>query len=147
MRTISKTTELSIAGAPRTFRLTKLDAFSGAKVMRLVLRYLPAGQGTPDRAAEVSQSSGAEELFDLIFAAVTDDELHFLMRAALEHTEVLLDAGYQPVMQQGEWSWDEISHDTAACMKLTWESLIWTLDDFFAGSGPASQPAPHPTSP
>ena len=142
MRTISKTIDIPIDGTPRTFRLTKLDAFSGAKVMRLVLRYLPTGQGTPP-----AESSGAEELFDLIFSAVTDQELHFLMRACLENTEVLLDAGYQPVMQQGEWSWDEISHDTAACMKLTWESLLWTLHDFFSESGPASQTAPPPSSP
>ena len=138
MREITTTLTLPVDGASRTFRFTKLDAFSGASLLRTVLRVLPSG--TPEEPAD-------GDLFTLLFSGLSEAELRSLMTACLQHTEVLLEAGWQPVMQQGEWSWDDLAHDAPVCLKLTWESLLWTLRDFFAESGPASRSAPEPSSP
>ena len=45
------------------------------------------------------------------------------MRDCLNHTEVLLDAGYHPVMMGPEWGYPELEHDAAACLKLTLEGM------------------------
>ena len=44
MREISKTISVPVNGKPMDFRLTKLDAFSGAELLRM-LAGMPAGGG------------------------------------------------------------------------------------------------------
>ena len=56
-------------------------------------------------------------------------------------TDVPLDAGWQPILQQGEWSWPELEYDTASALKLTLESVLWSLDSFFIGVGSNFRPA------
>ena len=123
MHEIFKNVSLSVDGKLMDFRLTKLDAFSGASLLRLL-------------------SSGAEET-DLrsLFSALPDKDLHALMRTCLEHTEVLLPAGWCPVMTRGEWSYPELSHDPLSCLKLTLEEVLWTLDGFFGEGGSAFRAA------
>ena len=102
--------------APYDFRLTKLDAFSGASLLRLL-----------------TNSEGRD--LQSLFSALPDKDLHALMRTCLEHAEVLLPAGYCPVMTRGEWSYPKISHDLVLCLKLTLEAVLWTLDGFFGEGG------------
>ncbi len=135
MREIHKTVRLTLDGKPQTFRLCKLDAFSGAQLLQTVKRYLPEIESDPKRSRKIA------DLIDPIFLALSPMELQRLMTSCLSHTEVLLDAGYQPVMQMGEWSWPELEHDPAACLKLTLESVLWSLDSFFTGIGSSSRPA------
>ena len=121
MREIQKTLRLQAGDTGQDFRLTKLDAFSGAFLLRLLAR-LPE---TPEAAS--------------VLAALPEEELRRLMTACLEHCEVLLPAGWMPVMTRGEWTWPDIAHDAAACLKLTLEEVLWTLEGFFSGGGSASR--------
>ena len=132
MREITKTLTLTAAGKPMEFRLTKLDAFSGAGLLRLIA-------GLPEGSADLLH----------FFLALPDDALRALMTTCLQHCEVLLPAGWNPVMTRGEWSWQEAEHDTALCLKLTLEESLWTLQGFFGdgGSTPPQPPAPRPSSP
>ena len=56
-----------------------------------------------------------------------------------------LDAGWQPVMEMGDWSWSELEHDPVNSLKLTLQVILWTLDGFFGESGPNS-PDDRPAS-
>ena len=124
MKQITKTITLPIDGTPRTFRLKKLDAFSGASLLRLLSAHLQ--EPDPDLLS--------------LFSAVPDDTLRSLMATCLSHAEVRLDAGWQPVMEMGEWSWSDLEYDPVNALKLTLQVILWTLDGFFAESGPASPP-------
>ena len=62
------------------------------------------------------------------------------MITCLQHCEVLLPAGWMPVMTRGEWSYPELEHDTAVCLKLCIEEVLWTLEGFFGGGGSTSLP-------
>ena len=62
-----------------------------------------------------------------------------LMTVCLEHCEVLLPAGWNPVMTRGEWSYVELEHDVAICLKLTIEEVLWTLEGFFGGGASDSK--------
>ena len=131
MREIYKRLTLPIDGKPYEFRLRKLDAFSGAQLLQLFRKYLPA-------------QTGGQKIADLIgpiFLALTAQELRELMTMCLSSTDVLLDAGWQPILQQGEWSWPELEYDTAGTVKITLESVLWSLDSFFIGVGSSSRPA------
>ena len=78
MRQINKDITLSIDGNPYTFRLTKLDAFSGVTLLRLLMR--------------LEQHSDHPTLLDLV-SSLSEEELRSLMTAVLNHVSVILPAG------------------------------------------------------
>ena len=126
MRDIVKNIKLPIDGMEMDFRLTKLDAFSGVSLLRHLMKLPEKGSTAP--------------LSDLLLSLPSDD-LRSLMTSCLNHAEVLLPAGYQPVMQGSSWSWPELEHDAASCLKLVIEEIAWTLSGFFAGGGSPSKAA------
>ena len=115
MRDISKILSVLVDGKSMDFRLTKMDAFSGVFLLRLMAR-MPEGGTAAD-----------------LLPALPEEDLRSLMASCLQHTEVLLPAGWMPVMTRGEWSFPELEHDTAVCLKLVIEEAVWTLEGFFAG--------------
>ena len=75
MRKISKDLSIPVDGKPLDFRLTKLDAFSGVSLLRMI-------SGLPENASVM-------ELFSLL----PDMDLRSLMTTCLQHAEVLFPAG------------------------------------------------------
>ena len=122
MREITKTLSIQLNGKPMDFRLTKLDAFSGVTLLRLMTR-LPEGGTASD-----------------LLSALSDADLRSLMTTCLQHIEVLLPAGWYPVMTQGEWGYPELQYEPGICLKLTIEEVVWTLEGFFGEEGSASLP-------
>ena len=125
MREIMKILPATVDGKSQDFRLTKLDAFSGASLLRML-------SGMP-------QSRGGESVMSFI-THLSESDLRSLMITCLQHCEVLLPAGWMPVMTRGEWTYPELEHDTAVCLKLTIEEVLWTLEGFFGGGASGSLP-------
>ena len=123
MRAIIKTISIPADGKPLDFRLTKLDAFSGVFLLRLMTRL-------PEKGASV----------EALLSGLSDGEIRSLMTTCLQHTEVFLPAGWNPVMTRGEWTYPELEHDTAVCLRLTIEEALWTLEGFFGGGASDSHP-------
>ena len=132
MRQISKDIEIIIDGSPVGFRLSKLDAFSGVTLLRLLMR--------------LENQNTAPTMLDLI-ASLSEDELRTVMTAVLNHAEVLLPAGPNPVMTGPEWGYPELEHDTPSCMKLLLEGIAWSLSGFFGGGRSKQEAAPADTAP
>ena len=143
MRDIVKNIQLPIDGKPVDFRLTKLDAFSGAALMQL----LAARSSAPKEPEGDRKALGNDSFVMEVFTSLSSVNLRSLMTACLNHVEVLLPAGYQPVMQGSSWSWPELEHDAATCLKLTLEEALWTLSGFFGEGGSTSRPAEPTSSP
>ena len=101
MREITKTISIHVDGKSADFRLTKLDAFSGVALLRML-------SGMP-------KDPGGETVLDFI-TGLSEADLRSLMTTCLQHTEVLLPAGWMPVMTRGEWTVSELEHDTAGCL-------------------------------
>lgn len=74
MRQITKDIEMTIDGSPQGFRLTKLDAFSGVMLLRLLMR--------------VEEKIPRPTMLDLV-ASLSEAELRSVMTAALNHVSVL----------------------------------------------------------
>ena len=151
MRTITKDIQINIDGSPVGFRLTKLDAFSGVMLLRLLMRLEDREQGDgPSRSTDVELKDrprrSAPTLLDLI-SSLSEDELRSVMTAVLNHTEVLLPAGPNPVMTGPEWGYPELEHDTPSCMKLLLEGIAWSLSGFVGGGQSRAETAPADTSP
>ena len=125
MREIEKTISIPVEGKPMNFRLTKLDAFSGASLLRML--------------SGMRKYPGDDSVLGFI-TSLSEPDLRSLMITCLQHCEVLLPAGWMPVMTRGEWTYPELEHDTAGCLKLTIEEVLWTLEGFFGGGGSTSLP-------
>ena len=125
MREITKTIPISVDGKSLDFRLTKLDAFSGASLLRML--------------SNMPQVSSGDSVMGFI-THLSESDLRSLMTTCLQHGEVLLPAGWMPVMTRGEWTCPELEHDTAVCLKLTIEEVLWTLEGFFGGGASGSLP-------
>ena len=78
MRDIIKNIQLPIDGKQMDFRLTKLDAFSGAELLRLL--------------AKMPEASGSGELLADMFVSMAPEDLRSVMVSCLNHVEVLLPA-------------------------------------------------------
>ena len=124
MREITKNLTIPVDGKKLDFRLTKLDAFSGASLLRMLSKM-------PEDSLSTIHSA---------LSTFSDSDLRNLMTVCLEHCEVLLPAGWNPVMTRDEWSYSELEHDVATCMKLTIEEVLWTLEGFFGGGASGSLP-------
>ena len=131
MRVITKDIQITIDGSPAGFRLTKLDAFSGVTLLRLLMR--------------LEERKQNPTLLDLI-ASLSEDELRSVMTSVFNHTEVMLPAGPHPVMTGPEWGYPEIEHDTPACMRLLLEGISWSLSGFFGGGRSRAETAPAATA-
>ena len=166
MRQITKDIQITLDGQPMGFCLTKLDAFSGVTLLRLLMRL----EGEPPRAAgggnavggevnrskrapqrgvaptEVAERKPSPTMLDLI-ASLSEEELRSVMTSVLNHTAVLLPAGPHPVMTGPEWGYPELEHDTPACMKLLLEGIAWSLSGFFGGGRSGPEAAPAATAP
>ena len=132
MRTVVKDIQINIDGIEKSFRLTKLDAFSGIMLLRLMMR--------------LEENQKGITMLDLI-ASLSEEELRSVMTAVLNHTAVLLPAGPQPVMTGPEWGYPELEHDTPSCMKLLMEGIAWSLSGFFGEGGLREKTGTADTSP
>ena len=132
MREITKIISIPVDGKSMDFRLTKLDAFSGVSLLRLLMR--------------LEDREGEHTLLDLV-ASLSEEELRSVMTSVLNHVSVLLPAGPHPVMTGSEWGYPELEHDAASCMKLLLEGIAWSLSGFFGGGQPGSGSGPAPMSP
>ena len=125
MREITKTISSHVDGKSADFQLTKLDAFSGTTLLRML--------------SGMRKDPGDDSVLGFI-TSLSEPDLRSLMTTCLQHCEVLLPAGWMPVMTRGEWTVSELEHDTAVCLKLTIEEVLWTLEGFFGGGGSTSLP-------
>ncbi len=119
MRQITKTLSLPLGEETRTFRVTKLDAFSGVRVLKLLA------------------ASDQDDLQALLFS-LPDPDLRLLMETCLAHAEISLPAGWIRVWNEGCWGLPELERETLLCFRLTQEVLAWTLSDFFPAGGQTS---------
>ena len=127
MREIYKEISLKVRETERKFRMKKLDAFSGVKVLKMI------------------SVSNAGTLQEMIFS-LTEWEMESLMKVCLKHCEVMLPAGWITVYGDGCWGMPELEYETVTCLKLTLEVMAWSLEGFFPGSGRTSPQGEDPSS-
>ncbi len=84
MRQITKDIQITNDGNPVSFRLTKLDAFSGVQLLRLLMR--------------LESENPSPTILDLV-SSFSGDELRSVMTAVLNHVSPI------PVDNQSRWHW------------------------------------------
>ena len=150
-RNTEKTIELTLADHPQAFRLRKMDAFSGACLLKFALeKLLPSltehsGTNADYANAPVSDSAGSSAQtfsFTDLLRALSEPDLLSLMTRCLSHVDILLPAGPHPVYQNETFGLPELETDTLTCLNLCWEEMLFNLEGFFGESGSLSAATP-----
>ena len=135
MRTTEKTITLPFDGHDQSFRLCKMDAFSGACLLKFATeKLLPRMSENEDQTRSFA--------FSDILSALSEPDLISLMTRCLSCVDILLPAGPHPVYKDNTFGLPEIETDTELCLHLCWEELLFHLEDFFGGSGSLSAATP-----
>ena len=119
MRKVTKTISLPVGEETMEFRLTKLNAFAGVRLLKLL------------------SHAGTEDLREALFS-LPQAELDSLMETCLASVSALLPAGPIRILEDGNWGIPDLEYDGWTCLKLTMETINWTLEGFFPESGSAS---------
>lgn len=120
MRNVFKNIELNVEGENHSFRISKWDVMSSICLFRAVRQVAPADESIP-----------LTKLYEVAFEEMPEYQLKPLLVKALNHVEMLLPAGYQPVMTGEDFGIEALEYDAKTCLKLAIQSWVWTLQDFF----------------
>ncbi len=130
MKENTKMISLNMGENIKAIRIRKMDAFSGAGLLRLL-------------SAQTEETS-SRTLSELLFA-LPEEEMERVMRTCLRQAEVSLPAGNVRIWSEEGWGIPELEYDTVACLKLTLEVMAFTLSGFFPESGSPSGPGAETT--
>lgn len=144
MRDIVKNIEIELDGETKTFRLTKMNAFDGAYLMKFVTeKAMPLLQEAIDfTSGQTNDAINLKMIADLLpklLASLSAEELKNMMILCLQTVDVPLPAGYQKVVdKRGNFGIEDLENDTATCLRLVYEVIVYNTSGFFAGSGLSS---------
>ncbi|WP_297428642.1 phage tail assembly chaperone [Clostridium sp.] len=121
----------------RKFRLNKMDARTGSYMLFKLMKILTpifknvSEESIKDKSIEdLNLTELAESLFDL-----KKEEFEFIQDSALKVVDEIYPAGPERVFkEEGNWGSADIQFDIGLAMNLTIQSLVFNMQDFFAGS-------------
>ena len=115
MRSLTKPLTLSIDGAETRFRLSLMDAFSGACLLKLITAKCLPHFASLDFSDPETLGPEVIRILPSFLSSLSETELRDLMQKCLNHVEQELPAGFQPVMVRSSFGIRELEHDTVAC--------------------------------
>lgn len=122
----------------KSYSIQKFDAFTGIKLIRLILAKL-----SPVIPMLTKEEADEQDYMALVFQildCVSDEDLSNLVSKCLQVCYENLPAGQQPVMDsQGHYGVPDVEHDMVLVVKLCIEALKWGAADFFDGSFQGSE--------
>lgn len=142
MREIMKTVEFELEGENKSFRLTKMNAFDGAYLMKIVTeKAMPLLQEAvaSTRKGESTDLKLITDMLPRLLSSMSAEELKKLMILCLQTVDISLPAGYQKVVDsRGNFGIADLEYNTAACLRLMYEVVIFNCSGFFEESGLSS---------
>ena len=134
MRQLTKPITLPVDGTPTDFRLSLMDAFSGASLLKLLTEKCLPHFATLDFTDPEALGPAIAKALPTVLSSLYESELRSLMTSCLNHVEQSLPAGFQPVMIRSSFGIRELEHDTVTCLRLCWEEILFNLERFFPAS-------------
>ena len=151
--TIKKVTR-TVEGEEMTFQIRKMNALSGSVLLKFVAeKLLPLFSGLQDLfAGEVKENATPEEVEEIAkkrtesvmtiipqaLASISEEELIAFEERCLNTVDVLMPAGWQPVMSGKNFGIEEIENDPIAVLLLCYDVMEFNLGGFFGGKGLSS---------
>lgn len=136
MRVNSKIITLRTPEGEQRFRLRKMDAMTGACLLKFMVEKVspvltPLLAGAEDSAIPAA----VEKALPTVLQDLSDEDLRRVMLRCLRHVDMELPAGFHPVYLREGFGIPELEDDTVTCLRLTYHEILWCMAGFFAASG------------
>lgn len=148
MRDITKEVVLTLEGDKEmTFVITKMDAFSGASLMKFVTEKLLPAIGEVQDALVIKEGENLDNESELVkervqsvmpmiskfLESISDEELVRLEKSCLKTVKCKMPAGYQPVLIGDSFGIPELEYDPINVLLLCYYVIEYNAQGFFAG--------------
>ena len=148
MRDITKEVVLTLEDDKEmTFVITKMDAFSGASLMKFVTEKLLPAIGEVQDALVIKEGESGQDEQELVkqrvqnimpmlskfLESISDEELIKLEKMCLKTVKCKLPAGYQPVLMGDSFGIPELQYDVANVLVLCYYVIEYNTQGFFGG--------------
>lgn len=132
-----------------TYRIRKMDAFSGAGLLKLLMeKFMPLMQRLQDTAdktddkpvseeeANAKTMSMLSEVVTPMLESISEDELKSLMVKCLRYADKKLKSGWVTVLDKSHnFAVDGVEYDIILCLQLVLQVIFFNCSGFFGGSG------------
>ena len=108
-----------------------MDAFSGACLLKLITEKCLPHFASLDFSDPETLGLEIIRVLPSFLSSLSENELWDIMQKCLHYVEQALPAGFQPVMVHSSFGIRELEHDTAICLKLCREEILFNLEGFF----------------
>ena len=148
MRDITKEVTLTLEGDKEmTFVITKMDAFSGASLMKFVTEKLLPAVGEVQDALVIKEGENTDNEDELVkqrvqnimpmiskfLGSISDEELIKLEKTCLRTVKCKMPAGYQQVLIGDSFGIQELEYDIANTLLLCYYVIEYNTQGFFGG--------------
>lgn len=158
MRETTKEVKHEVDGKEMTFQIRKMDALKGAYLVKFATeKLIPIFskltnifqtpdkdlQGKPINDAEQQKliEKRTEEVMKMLpeaLTALSEEELTDLISRCLQTVDLLLPAGWQPVMIGKSFGVSELEYDIMTVLILCYDVIEFNLGGFFGGKSLSS---------
>ena len=150
MREITKTIKHEVDGKEMSFQIRKMDALHGTYLVKFATEKLlplfaqlqgvftPVDDKQDEKAVIENRTKQVLEIIPKALEKLTEDEVINLQRKCLRMVDVLLPAGWQPVMIGDNFGVQELEHDIMLALTLTYDVIEFNLGSFFQGNSLSS---------
>jgi len=157
MREITKEVKHEIDGKEMTFQIRKMNALKGSYLVKFVTEKLipvfaklqgifaPADENADQQKVVEARTEEVLQMIPDALSKLSDDEVEQLLTRCLQTVDVLLPAGWQPVMIGNSFGVEELEYDIVTALILCYEVIEFNLGGFFGGKSLGSF-LPHPNT-
>ena len=147
MREITKEVKHEIDGKEMTFQIRKMDALKGASLLKLVTEKLvpvftglqgvftPIDEENEEKRQKIVEAR-TKEVLQMIpdaLSQISEEETENLLKRCLQTVDILLPAGWQPVMVGNNFGAEELEYDIMTALILCYEVVEFNFGGFFGG--------------
>ena len=152
MRITTKEVKHEVDGQERTFQIRKMDALHGSYLLKFVTeKFLPMlndfsslmSEDLPKDKKDLDKVAAARteqviQMIPKVLASMTEEELIGFETRCLQTVDILMSAGWQPVMIGDNFGVEELESDIKTVLILCYEVVEFNMGSFFGGNGLAS---------
>ena len=148
MREITKQVVRKVDGEERTFQIRKMNALNGSLLLKFCAeKLIPLFSGVQDMLSGADIEGKSEEevvknrtesvmtMIPQALASISDEELISFEERCLKTVDILMPAGWQPVMIGKSFGVEELEYDPVTALLLCYDVLEFNLGSFFGGKG------------
>jgi len=161
MRELTKRVVREWNGDSMTFQVHKMNALDGSYLLKFVAEkiiplidsfqsiFVDTDEIKSEEEAEAVAKRRTDAILDVIpkaLSSISREELFEFEKECLQRVDMMLPAGWQPVMTGDRFGVEDVEYEPILCLILCYEVIAFNFSGFFGGGVLSSLLPPQNTS-